>query len=513
MNPLIEQIQLEKCCNLIAMRTGIRIRVDERGSLRDYILAKLRTATFSNMESYFRILESDSPESRLEWKELINGIAIGESYFFRDKGQFALLENRILPELIDLRKKERTLRIWSAGCSAGEEAYSLAILVEKLIPDQHAWKILILGTDIKEESINKAENGLYGQWSFRRVESDIKSRYFRKRKDQWEIDRKIRNMVVFRTMNLIGEQFPDTGTDLHNMDLILCRNLFIYFSRMAVCKVLKKLTNTLREDGYLMTGHGELHNQELDSLKPMIFPESVIYHKGNKHPGIPIPAFLTTVMTSENHDSIIPDKPQPHFSAETVISKDSGSATQPVNQPANQNDVSNMLADMKSFFESGDYTRVIEKAESVLSIDPRNTDAAYFMARAYAGRGLYDDSLRQLNQLLRRDSDQVGVYLLLAQISEIQGDHEGAKDSLKKVIYLDPGSVAAHLELGAIYQKEKDTARATKMRTSALQLIKALPPETIFEIYDGISASELEKYVMKMLEDEKNEGADATHLC
>lgn len=495
MNSLIKQIQLEKYCKLISLRTGIKIRADECRTLSNYIIEKLRFFPFSNIESYFKILESDSLESQLEWKGLINSITIGESYFFRDKGQFSLLENRILPELIELRKNQRTLRIWSAGCSTGEEAYSLAILLDKLITERHTWEILILGTDINEDSIKKAEEGLYGQWSFRRVESGIKNRFFRKRNERWEIDRRFRNMVTFRTMNLIQERFPDAGTDLNNMDLILCRNLFIYFSKTAVSNVLKKLSKTLMEGGYLMTAHGELHDQELFSLAPMIFPESVIYRKQKKCSGIQMPECLTATMTLGRLNDIAQEDHRRNSTPENVMHT--------VSESSRHGDVNKMLTDISSLFGSDDSTRVSEKASSMLNTDPGNIDAAYFMAREYASRGLYDDALRELNQMLMRDSGQAGPYLILAQISEIRGDPDAAKDFLKKMIYLDPGSIAAHLELGAIYQREKDTVRATKMRTTALQLIKALPPETIIENYDGISAGELEGYVVKMLEDQQ----------
>lgn len=494
MNSLIKQIQLEKCCNLISTKTGIKIRADELRGASGYIREKLRSVPFSNIDSYLRILESDSPESILEWKELINGITIGESYFFRDKGQFSLLENRILPELIELRKKHRSLRIWSAGCSTGEETYSLAILLDKLMTDRHAWDVLILGTDINEESIKKAEQGLYGQWSFRRVESDLKNRFFRKKKDRWEIDRKFRNMITFRTLNLVQDKFPNAGVDFNNMDLVLCRNLFIYFSKTAVCTVLKKLSTALADGGYLMTGHGELHEQDLYPLTPLIFPESVIYRRDRKHSGIHKPEFFTSAVTLDLINAIRKEDHPHHSAPDKNMPRVSGSS--------GEHDIKKLLKDIEPLFVSGDYKGVMDKAASVLNIDPGNTDAAYSMAKAYAERGLYDEAVRELNQLIKRDSGKAGPYLILAQISEIRGDHEAAKDFLKKVIYLDPGSIAAHLELGAIYQRDNDTVRARKMTGTALQLIKALPPAALIENYDGITAGELEGYIMKMLEEQ-----------
>ena len=165
----------------------------------------------------------------------MNDIALltnGETYFFRDHGQFDLLRLRLLPELIERRRDAKTLRLWSAGCSSGEEAYSLAMLLDMLLPKRDGWNILILGSDIDEAALAKARRGHYGQWSFRMAPPALKQRYFQRKGDEWMLDERIRSMVTFRTSNLIGETFP--SAELRDMDLILCRNVFIYFG--AACR-------------------------------------------------------------------------------------------------------------------------------------------------------------------------------------------------------------------------------------------------------------------------------------
>ena len=129
-------------------------------------------------EDYYLLLQSDSAESRSEWRQLIINLTNSESYFFRDKGQLALLQNRILPELIERNKVQRTLRIWSAGCSTGEEPYTLAMLVDQLLPRQIGWNVFILGTDINENSLAIARRAAYTSWSFRMVDPGLRTRYF-----------------------------------------------------------------------------------------------------------------------------------------------------------------------------------------------------------------------------------------------------------------------------------------------------------------------------------------------
>ena len=234
------------------------------------------------------MLSTPSLESQSEWRELVLLLTTNESYFMRDKGQFSLLEKVIFPELIEQKRKLHekwgitpTLRIWSAGCSTGEEPYSLVIILRQLIPDWEKWEILVLGTDINQEVIEKAERGIYSHWSFRLVDLELQTRYFERRQIDWEIDKNLRQLVSFSCVNLVTDNFPNVYQDIHNMDLILCRNVFVYFEAQYILQVLKKFAKTLRPGGYLMTGHGEVHSHSMNEFEPKIFPDSVIYQAKN----------------------------------------------------------------------------------------------------------------------------------------------------------------------------------------------------------------------------------------
>lgn len=493
MNRFVDKKTLERLFQLITTHTGMIIRINERKSLQDFFTEKSGPLAFQDMETYCRILESGSDKGSGEWEELIGRITIGESYFFRDKGQFHLLEKKILPELINMRKKEKTLRLWSAGCSSGEEAYSLAILAARLIPEPDEWKVTITGTDINRDSIIKAQKGSYGEWSFRRIDPDIKSLYFKRKGDKWEIAGQIRRMAEFRTMNLILDEIPNHRSDIHDMDLILCRNLFIYFSRDSVAKVIKKLENTLNCGGYLMTGHGELHDQKLGSLSPLIFQESVIYRKEDSLKEGSPQTFIS--ISAENKARIAQELQKPCHITHEPDTRPTGYS--PGGRPESESGVPGTIQANAGYLGDSEqkYTET----------------AAFAKARESAARGLYSEAGEQLKLLLKNNPDLKEAYLLLAQISEILGDIEKAKEYLKKVIYLDHGAVAAYLELGSIYNKEHNAIRAEKMLTTALDLIRALPPETRFEIYDGISAGELGEYVSKTLEDGKKEGSYPGH--
>lgn len=442
----MEEKLLERFRELISMRTGLCIRSQDSEAFRKNILSRTNFLKLSGPEEYLRLLSRDTANAGREWKELAILLTTGESYFFRDKGQFAVIRDWILPELINSRKSKRSIRIWSAGCSTGEETYSLAILMYELLPQLKSWDILILGTDINEESIGKARQGIYSQWSFRMTDPDFRRRYFKRRYDAWELDEKIRKMVKFRPGNLLEDRFPDTASDIYDMDLVLCRNVFIYFDSATVAVVLEKFTETLNDRGYLMTAHGELYGQSLGRLQVKMFPESVVYRKTSSEQGVEGLEIQKTEKRRTEVEKLrvaeIPKLPTPDFQ------------------------LNNYIKTAQRCADSGEYGKAADLCRKALDID--NT--------------------------------AVKPYFLLAHIAELQGDSGNARDLLKKAIYLDPAFVAAYLEIGALYERGHDSERAKKMRITAIELLRVLPPDTVIEPYKGITAGELLEYVKKAID-------------
>lgn len=267
---------------LIAKHTGLEIRERDKPALSEKIALRMKALKFNIPEIYYQLLNSSTPESRQEWERLAILLTNIESYFFRDKDQFALLRDRILPELIQRKQDRKTIRICSAGCSSGEEPYSLAIMLKELLPELEEWNLTILGIDINQEALEKAKKGIYRPWSFRRVDREIVQRYFQLKNDEYYLDASIKQMVAFKTLNLVNEGFPIRNSELSEFDLILCRNVFIYFDSPAIEQVLNKFYNALQPFGYLITGHAELYGQNLSQFQTKIFPESVVYQRLEK---------------------------------------------------------------------------------------------------------------------------------------------------------------------------------------------------------------------------------------
>jgi chemotaxis protein methyltransferase CheR len=286
---------------LITKHTGLEIRERDKATLTDKIFLRMKALKLDLPESYYQLLNLSTPESHQEWQSLIITLTNIESYFFRDQEQFSLLRNYILPELIQRKQNNKKIRICSAGCSSGEEPYSLAILLKELLPGLEQWDLMILGIDINQDALQKAKKGIYRPWSFRRVDTEIMQQYFRLTNDHYHLEPTIKNMVKFQSLNLVQELFPRPNLELEELDLIVCRNVFIYFEPSAIATVLNKFYNALQPLGYLITGHAELYGQDLSRFKTKVFPESVVYQRQNDNL---INTYMVSIPSEQNPISV-----------------------------------------------------------------------------------------------------------------------------------------------------------------------------------------------------------------
>ena len=200
---------------------------------------------------------------------IIDAITTNETLFFRDKSPFEALKYKLLPELIDrveLGTRPRSIRIWSAACSTGQEPYSLAMTLCDLIPDIDHWDINILGTDISNSAIEQARQGLYSELEIGRgLEESYLSRYFEKEGKSWRINPGIRRMVQLETRNLLH---PFLEKDY--FDFVMCRNVAIYFKKSERDDVFRRIVGTIATGGSLFVGSSE----SLFDLGPEFSPET-----------------------------------------------------------------------------------------------------------------------------------------------------------------------------------------------------------------------------------------------
>ncbi len=445
-NPLNDTALFDELAQLAAHQIGLRIPDDAHDRFVGMLRERAAHLGYASLKDYQILLAGQ--QATEEWEELVRIFTCSETFFFRDHGQIDLLRLHLLPELIAQHCNDKTLRLWSAGCASGEEVYSLAMLVDMLLPKRDGWNILILGTDIDSKAIARAQQGRYGQWSFRMVPSELQQRYFKLEGKEWILDERIRSMVTFRISNLVGEPFPDSASGLHDMDMILCRNVFIYFNTTAVHAVAAKFAATLREEGYLLTAHTELIGHPLRELESRLFVEGVVYQRISCQHLVASPVSPPSLGVAAVAWRAAPVV-RPSVSIATKVPVQTTPPVPPALTP-------------------------VALTDEVLLKE----------ARAHAHLGEFDLAGLICRKALVVNPLAAAPYFLLAQLAQIKGDFNLAKECLNKAIYLDSRFVAAYLELAALCERADDMPQAQTLRRAALGIVRSMPNYEMIEQYE-----------------------------
>lgn len=263
----------------IYKKAGIFFTEKNRFILEMRIEEILNETGYKSVSEYMRALE-DYKTAFTEWNRLMNKVTITETSFFRDKYQITAIEKNVLPELIKRHEQSgiRQLRIWSAASSSGEEAYTMAILLaERLKEAVGRWNIAIFATDINENALAAVRAGVYSSYSLRNTTEDIKKRYFNKlQDDRYEIKDQLKKMVISEKCNLMDY---NAGRKYSRIDLILIRNVLIYFDLASKTKVLQMCYENLNDKGFLFLGHSETIFGIANSFKLVSFVNAFAYMK------------------------------------------------------------------------------------------------------------------------------------------------------------------------------------------------------------------------------------------
>ncbi len=215
---------------------------------------RLEQHRLKNFEEYYHFLKYDRKREE-ELVVLVDNLTTNETYFFRESPQLRAFSDEILPELRRTLADRKVLRIWSAGCSTGEEPYTIAILLLESGDWWRDWQIEILGSDINQRVLHTARKGVYKKSAHRMTSPEMLAKYFvQDEKNDYRIIDRVKELVSFSSVNLLD---PHKTCLISNMDVIFCRNVIIYFDREAKKKVIESFYQKLREGGYLLLGHSE----------------------------------------------------------------------------------------------------------------------------------------------------------------------------------------------------------------------------------------------------------------
>jgi len=488
-HPNLCDADFARFCDLARTQTGLEFMGARRAELERAVILTLAETGLSDAGALWTAvadLDANHP-LRVLW---ISKLIVGETHFFRNQPQFEALERHILPALIDRRRGEHRLRLWSAGCSTGEEPYSLAILLRRLLPDWEDWDITLLATDVNVQALDKARHGIYGAWSFRQVAPEIKQQYFVAQGAQWSLIPQIRRLVTFAYLNLVDSAYPSVMNNVHSFDLILCRNVLIYFSAATIDQVVHKLHDTLGDEGWLVVGHTEPSQSTFRRFTPHNFPGAVIYRKPamlqqqlpRSIPEIADFGPVDTPMTAPPRVAIQPVTPAPAaVEAGTMTANPSHTKVLPVPDSATT----------LALCKAGQEEEALRRLEAQVASSTDSGYAAYLAAKVQAGRHKLPEAERWVQIALERAPLLAPAHCLHGLLLQEAGQPDAALAALRRCIYADADCVLGHYMLAGLYARLSQHRRAAKEYATVSELLHGHAGNELVPDGDGISTGHL----------------------
>lgn len=243
--------------DLVKASTGIALTEHKRNLVCSRLGKRLRALGLASFRMYYDYLTAETGQTELE--NFVNAITTNKTDFYREERHFEFLEQEIVPALKAraARTGERRIRIWSAGCSSGEEPYTIAITLREAVESLPAWDVRILASDIDTEVLTRATQAIYPEERAATVPRPLLERHFRQgtgaQAGLVQVSREVRNLVAFRRINLLEEPWPIRTV----FDCIFCRNVIIYFDKPTQRRLMERFAAYLKDDGYLFLGHSE----------------------------------------------------------------------------------------------------------------------------------------------------------------------------------------------------------------------------------------------------------------
>jgi len=429
-------------------------------------------------------------------------LTVGETYFFRDTAAFAALREHILPPLVRARRGgargERWLRLWSAGCSSGEEAYSLAIAVREAVPDLADWRVTILASDLNVRALARARHGVYSEWSFRAVDPALKSRYFtREGKGRYRIDARLQAMVSFVPLNLVEEVYPAMETNTIAMDVVFCRNVLMYMPPAQSRAAVERLGRCLADGGWLVVSPVEAGLAATPALRAQHLPGALLFRKEMPvcappaPPAAAAPRGPARAGAVRRAASLAPRRALP-----AAPPAPPGAPIVPT--PASAPDP--RLASAAADHAAGRYGEVAGQLEVFLAHTPGHTEAICLLARALANLGRLPEALAWCDRALAAQPLDPACSYLRGSILVEQGQLDGAVAAFQRSLYVDPDFALAQFALGNVLGRRGQAAAAARHYRRALAALRQVPRERLLPEADGMAAGRLIEMIESILE-------------
>jgi len=479
---------LSQFSRYLALQMGLHFPQERWSDLMRGMAATAHEFRYHDVDECMRWLLSE-PLNRSQIEILAGHLTIGETYFFREAQAFEALQTYILPPLIESRRRSgMRLRLWSAACSTGEEAYSIAILLQRLIPDYKQWNITILGTDINPQALRKAESGIYGEWSFRNAQPWLRECYFVPiNGGRYRIAPHVQSMATFSYLNLADQTYPSLASNTNAMDIIFCRNVLMYFEPELAAKVIRQHYRSLLDGGWLIVSPAEVTSLLSAQLETVNFPGAVLHRKNPAHGSCPtVSSPALPEMNSVKKTGAV-TKPK------TIQSKATETA-------ALKNQHASAYQQAQAFYKQGNYKKATELTGRLIAESGNSVQTMHLMVRIHANQGEFADALHWCERSIATDRINPTGHYLMAMIALEQGRPEEAIMLLKRTLYLDQDFVMAHFTLGNLYHRQSRNKEAGKCFANTKALLKSCSLEEIVPESEGMTAGRLLEIVLSIID-------------
>lgn len=275
MNAQITEDEFRLFRDLIHRECGLYFGDNKRAFLSSRIGKRLAAKSIGSFYRYYRYLREGGSEQEEELLRLLDVLTINETSFFRNQPQFDFLEQIVIPELAERKRRanDPSFRVWSAGCSTGEEPYSIAISALEMLTPWSSWDVRIFASDLSLTVLERADRGIYPESKLAAVEEARRRRYFEARPEGFRVRDEVKRLVIYDFHNLKHEN------GLRDLDVVFCRNVLIYFDPEEQHRVVAKLVRALKPGGYLFLGHSESVQGKVDELKFVHHERGTAYRK------------------------------------------------------------------------------------------------------------------------------------------------------------------------------------------------------------------------------------------
>jgi chemotaxis protein methyltransferase CheR len=399
-------------------------------------------------------------------------LTVSETYFCREKQSLEVFETHVIPELIRTRAG-KTISIWSAGCATGEEPYSIAIILSRLMAGLKEWQVDVLATDLNFRSLQKASAGIYGEWSFRETPPSVRNAYFETSgKDRWAVSPAIKKMVRFSQLNLVDDSFPLPSHSSTGFDVIFCRNVLMYLTPQAMRKVIEQLYRSLANEGWLIVSPAEMSHRHFSQFAAVDLGGVTLYRKSALRADNPFAAQL------------------PELQPETFVYDTS---TERLLDAAHADDTETQVACDRQATAS----RELHHGED--GENGNDAQAILLLARSRANQGKLAAALLLCDQAIAADKMAAPAYYLRGAILQEQGAVSEALLAFRRTVYAEPEFVLGHFALGHLALRQGRLRESEKYFENALLLLARYEPEDAVPESEGLSAGALRQMIVSQL--------------